>query len=144
MTETFQKKLKLFTYILAALAMTSCIVRNDYNVVFAFLILGVLNKYYNDGPQYYCKIIFQLLAILIVVDIIWIAITLPYWNSSSKTHNDYWESLSFVHGLAILLAFVQIGLKAFMGLVVFSEYKEEFKQTNELFTIHYEAQPPKH
>lgn len=144
MTETFQKKIKLFTYILAALAMTSCIVRNDYNVVFAFLILGIVNKYYIDGPQYYCKIIFQLLSVLVVVDIIWLAITLPYWNSSSTTHNDYWESLSFVHGLAIILAISQIGLKAFMGLIVFTEYKEEFKQTGELFTIHYEAQPPKH
>lgn len=139
-----QIKLKALAYLLAAMAVTSCIIRNDYNVVFAFLVLVIVNKYYNDGPQYYVKILFQLFVVLIIVDIIWLAITLPYWGSSSKTHNDYWDSLTFVHTLAIFLAFCQIILKGIMGYLVFDTYKQDYKEAGELFTLHYEAQPPKH
>lgn len=143
MESAFQIKIKVLTYLLAGIAVTGCIVRNDYNVVFSFLLLAIINKYFKDGPQYYSKILFQMMAGLIIVDIIWLVITLPYWGSESETHNDYWESLSFVHGLAIFLAFVQIGVKALTGYIIFENYKKEYKQSGELFTFHYDVSPVK-
>jgi len=138
---TFEGRIKILTYVLAASAVTSCIIRNDYNVVFAFLILGIINKYYNDGQQYYSKIIFQLLAALILIDVIWLIITLPYWNSEPTQHKLYWESLSFVHGLAIFLCFIQMGIKGLMLFLVFSNHKKQYNETGELFTIHYDVAP---
>lgn len=137
----FQVNLRRLTYILAGLAVSSCIVRNDYNVVFAFLILALINKYYADEPEYYSKILFHIVAALIIVDIIWIAITMPYWSTSSKTHSEYWDSLSTVHTIAIILAFVQIAVKALMGYLIFSNFKVQFKDAGKLFNLNYEAHP---
>lgn len=136
-----QNHLRKLTYLLAALSVTSCIIRNDYNVVFSFLILAIINKYYTDGAQYYSKILFHLIAGLIIIDCIWIGITFPYWSSGSATHSKYWESLSTVHTLAIILAFVQVGVKAFMGFLIFNDYKNQYKQVGELFSLHYDMHP---
>lgn len=136
-----QNRLRKLSYLLSALAVTSCIIRNDYNVVFGFLILGIINKYYLDSPKYYSKILFHLISGLIIIDIIWIAITLPYWNSSSETHSEFWESLSFVHTLAIVLAFIQIAIKGLMGYVIVLDYKKQNSSITDLFNFNYEAHP---
>lgn len=141
---TFVKRLNIMTYVYAGLAVASCIVRNDFNVVFSFLILMVLNKFFKDGDQFYTKIIFQLFVALLALDLIWLAITLPYWNSTSKHHNDYWESLAFVHGFAIFMAFCQIGLKVFMAYFVFAYYRATYKNIKDLFSLKNEQSVPRH
>ena len=130
-----QNHTRKLTYLLAALSVTSCIVRNDYNVVFSFLILALINKYYADSPKFFSKLLFQLLCGLIVVDIIWVAITLPYWSSDSSTHTEYWDSLSGVHTLAIILSFVEIGVKGLMGFLVFQDFQNNFGNVKYLFTF---------
>lgn len=140
---TIKSKMKAFCYTFAALSVSSCIIRNDYNVVFAFLILAIFNGFYKDSPQYYSRIIFQLLAGLIIVDVVWLVITLPYWNSKADVHVKYWESLSLVHTIATILAFIELGLKAFMGLVIYNNYEKEFKNSSELFSLSYDQSPMK-
>ena len=138
---TYDKQMKLLSYGLAGLACTSCIIRNDYNVVFAFLILVIINKFFQDGPQYYTKIIFQMLLCLVILDILWLVITLPYWSVESKNHKDFWEATSWVRTLATILAFIEIGVKGFMLFITLNNAKKEFKEISELFTPHYETAP---
>lgn len=132
--------IRKLTYLLCALAISSCIIRNDYNVVFGFLILGIINKFYLDNPKYYSKILFHVSTGLILVDAIWLIITLPYWNTTSENHNEYWESLSTVHTLAIILSFIEIGVKGLISFLLFNDYKKQFV-VKDLFNFNYEAHP---
>ena len=86
-------------------------IRNDYNVLFAFLTLIILIRYYEENSKFYSKIIIHLMSGLIAVDVFWLIIIMPYWNSSLDKRNIYWESLSGIHSFAILFAFVEIVLK---------------------------------
>ncbi len=133
-------QIRKLTYLLCALAISSCIIRNDYNVVFGFLILGIVNKFYLDNPKYYSKILFHVSTGLIIVDAIWLIITLPYWNSTSENHNEYWESLSTVHTIAIILSFVEIGVKGLISFLLFNDYKKQFA-VKDLLNFNYEAHP---
>ena len=130
-----QNHIRIFCYLLAALSITSCIVRNDYNVVFSFLILAIINKFYSDNPKFFSKILFQLLLILVIIDIVWISITLPYWSSDSSTHTEYWDSLSGVHTLAIILSFIEIFIKVIMSYLLFDDYQIRYKNVKHLFTF---------
>ena len=138
----YKEKMVALSYLLAALAVSSCIIRNDYNVVFSFLLLGVLNKYYDDGKSYYSKIVFQILAGLCIVDLLWLTITVPYWSSDSKTHHNYWASLKFVHWFAVFLAVLQIGLKGFMAFLTLNEYKSLGEgEIKDLWSFNYDSVP---
>jgi len=137
---SIQNYIRKLTYLLSAVSISSCIIRNDYNVVFGFLILGIINKFYLDNSKYFSKILIHLVLGLIVVDVIWILIVLPYWNTKSENHNEYWESLSFVHTFAIILAFVEIFIKAVIGYLLINDYKKQFKSIKDLFLFSYESQ----
>ena len=141
LSSPIQNNLRKLVYLLGAISVCSCIIRNDYNVIFSFLILIIVNKYFSDGPKYYAKIIFQLMVALVLVDVIWLIITMPYWNSDSVTHNDYWESLSTVHTIAIIMAFIELALKVIIAVILFFYYKNTFKESGELFNFHYDPQP---
>lgn len=134
-----QNYTRKLTYLLSAVSILNCIIRNDYNVVFGFLILGIINKFYLDNPKYFSKILIHLVSGLIIVDVIWIIIVLPYWNSKSENHNDYWESLSFIHTFSIILAFIEILIKALIGYFLINDYKKQFKSIKDLFLFNYES-----
>jgi hypothetical protein len=73
-----------------------------------------------------------------VVDLIWLIVIMPYWNSKSTTKNPYWESLSGIHTFALILAFLEMFLKAGISAVLFFEYKLNYpNDINELFKIGY-------
>lgn len=138
---TIQNQLRIVVYLLSALSVCSCIIRNDYNVIFSFLILIIVNKYFPDGPKYYSKIIFQLLVGLVIVDCIWLAIIIPYWNSDLVKHNEYWESLSTIHTFTLILAFIEIGVKLISAVLISIYVKNTFDDVGDLFTLHYDPQP---
>jgi hypothetical protein len=86
-------------------------IRNDYNVLFSFLAMIILIRYFNDNPKLYSKIIIHLMTALSLVDIIWLMIIMPYWNATLGVKNKYWESLEGIHSFALFLAFVEIFIK---------------------------------
>jgi hypothetical protein len=82
--------------------------------------------------------IIHILVALILVDVLWIIIIMPYWNSKAGTKNAYWESLSGVHTLGLVLAFLELFLKLGLAVLVFLEYRREFSNDiNDLFKISY-------
>jgi hypothetical protein len=92
------------------LSTASCMIRNDFNIIFSFLVLIIFIKYLKESQKFYSKIIIHLMGGLIVADIIWIVIVLPYWTSSVKA-DIYWNSLSGVHSFALWLSFLEILVK---------------------------------
>ena len=107
-------------------------------MLFAFLSLVVLNRFFVENPKFYSKIIIHLFLALILVDVIWLIVIMPYWNSKSNTKNPYWESLSGIHTFALILAFFEMFLKAGISAVLFYEFKLTYpNDVNELFKIGY-------
>lgn len=86
-------------------------IRNDYNVVFAFLVMIIFITYLKENNKFYSKVVIHITLGLSIADILWMFIVLPYWNESLKPTNKYWESLSGVHSFASWLSLVGIGLK---------------------------------
>jgi hypothetical protein len=91
------------------LSIMSCLIRNDYNVIFAFLILMILNRFFMENTKFYTKIIVHLLVVLILADVLWLIIMMPTWNQNIK--NDYWQNISGLHSFVLFLAFVELFLK---------------------------------
>lgn len=134
--ENFELAKKL-VWGLAATSCASCISRNDYNVLFAFLSMIILVNYYRENPKFYSKIIIHLMAALMVIDVFWLIIIMPYWSSTQGGKNQYWESLSGVHSFAIFLAFIEILLKGGVLAVFFLDYKSKH-DVADLMKLNYE------
>ena len=109
------------------LSVTSCLIRNDYNVLFAFLILIILNKYYVENTKLYTKIIVHILVALVIADIFWLIVIMPYWNSNVK--NDYWNKLSGLRSFVLFIAFIQLLLKVLQLLIIRQEWLDTLFST---------------
>lgn len=84
------------------------------------------------------KILLHLLAAIVIVDILWIAIIMPYWCSTPAGKNVYWESLSSIHTFGITMAFLELVLKLGIGFLIFSEHKKSFpNDTSDLYHLSY-------
>ena len=99
----------------------SCLIRNDYNVIFSFFILIILNNFYNNNTKFFTKVIIHTLVFLILADTIWLIVMLPHWSHDDK--KDYWNSLSTLHTFVTILAFIELGLKALIVFYLFTDYK---------------------
>lgn len=86
-------------------------IRNDYNVIFAFLVMTILIRYFKEHERFYSKVIIHMMGGLIAADIVWMIIVIPYWTETLKPSNKYWDSLSGVHSFAMWMCFVGILLK---------------------------------
>jgi len=136
--ENFELAKKL-VWGLAASACASCMVRNDYNVLFSFLTMIILVNYYRENPKFFSKIVIHLMAGLLVIDVFWLIIIMPYWNSSLGGKNKYWDSLSGVHSFAIFMAFVEIALKGGVLAIFFLDYKSKH-DIAELMKLNYDQE----
>ena len=124
---------------LAASSCASCMVRNDYNVLFAFLAMIILINYFKDNPKFFSKIIIHMMAGLLLIDIFWLIIIIPYWNSNQGGKNMYWASLSGVHSFAIFMAFIEIILKGGI-LGIFFLYYKKHNDVADLMKLNYEQE----
>lgn len=130
---------RLATWGLGGISLTSCLARNDYNLVFSFLTLVVLNNFYNQRPKITTKILIHLIAILLIADIIWISVFSDAWThpdlEEAKEENkevkeedqlfNYWDSLSTMHSFVYFLAYVEFILKCFLFYYFFVDFKEK-------------------
>src|SRR5689334_10495406 len=100
-------------------------------------MLVILNRFYPENPKFYSKILIHLNTALILVDILWLIIIMPYWESQSAK-NVYWDSLSGVHTFALILAFIELLLKGGLIALVFLDYKKNYpNDINDLFKLTY-------
>lgn len=121
--------------------MTSCLVRNDYNIIFSILLLLVLSTYYNQNPQISSKIIVHLLSMLVGADIIWIITMSVCWvhpdKGNAMTEVDlFWNSLQYLHGFVYVLAYIELVLKALLIYYLFTDFKTKYNW-KELFNFSY-------
>jgi hypothetical protein len=120
------------------LSITSCLVRNDYNVIFSFLILIILNNFYNQNPKLFAKIIIQISALLIAFDIIWLIVMMPTWSHSDADKSEYWKSLSGIHTFAIIFAFLELIMKGLIAAYLVYDFKQKYpEEMNELYKLTY-------
>lgn len=123
-----------------ATSILSCLIRCDYNLFFGFGILLILRGYYPSNPKQFGKIIIHCLCALIVVDIIWMIVMIPYWNASYN--NLTWNSISGLRTFCIILSFVELGLKGFIAWVMLNDYKTACNNNIEdLFKLGYSGKP---
>ena len=118
------------------MSITSCLGRNDYNVVFSILILMILTNFYNRTPQVTSKVIIQLIIILSIADLIWIIYFSKAWiqlsdEERAKIGNEsgiaeFWDSLWFIHGFVYFLAFIELIIKALLSYYLIVDYKEKY------------------
>ena len=106
--------IELLTWILISLAICSCLWRNDCNVLIGLIIILTLNRKFNNNPAYYCRMLIHILIILIIVDITWMFLLLPYWNDSkneklyTSTANTLHNWVTFFSVLELIMKFVII------------------------------------
>jgi hypothetical protein len=75
---------------------------------------------------------------LILVDVFWLIIIMPYWRTKLSSPNLYWESLSGVHTFVLILAFLELFLKLSIVGLIFLEYKSTYpNDVSEIFKFSY-------
>jgi hypothetical protein len=100
----------------------------------------ILNRLYQENDKFYMKVLIHLLLALIIVDILWLIVVMPYWTAHSGK-NSYWDSLSGIHTFTIVLAFVELFLKGGMIGLIFIEYRKLYgNYITDLLQFSYSAQ----
>ena len=132
-----QLMIRISLYSFAAISITSCLMRCDYNVLFAFGFLIIIRSIYKSNPIQIGKMVLHLTAISGICDLLWMIIMIPYWNEDYKD-NKIWESTSGMKAFVIMLSFIELGVKGFFGYVVFIDYQKNTNgNLNDLFTFGY-------
>ena len=140
----FIKLLSLF-YQKQGLGITSCLARNDFNVAFSIITLMLLTNFYNQNPKATTKIIIQMLTILFLADIVWIALFSSAWEHNSESDNSksnegetlFWDSLWFIHKIVYVLAYIELLVKGFLLYYLIVDFKEKYK-LSDLFNFNYD------
>ena len=113
--------------------------RVDFNIVGCFVLLIVLNQYYNKYPMLIQKINFHGNIIMILIDIIWLIIMSSVWSHSKDKNNNikYWSSIKLIHNLVYYLVFVEIVFKCYIIYLIYSNYKKTYSNTSNLANLKY-------
>jgi hypothetical protein len=75
----------------------------------------------------FTKVIIQLVAVLIIADILWMFIQMPLL-SHERANNVYWDSLSGIHTLVKILAFLELIVKGLILVYLGIDYKNKNPQ----------------
>ena len=130
-------------------SITSCLGRNDYNVVFSILTLLLLIKFYNSAPKVTTKIIIQIFGILAIADVLWIIYFSGAWTHLSKEERakidigdsediiNFWDSLWFIHGLVYFLSFIELILKGLLLYYLIMDYYGKYS-LKDLMNLNYD------
>ena len=138
-------KLLYLFYQKQGLGITSCLARNDFNVAFSIITLMLLTNFYNQNPKATTKIIIQVLTILFLADIVWIALFSSAWDHNSESDNSksnegetlFWDSLWFIHKIVYVLAYIELLVKGFLLYYLIVDFKEKYK-LSDLFNFNYD------
>ena len=116
-----------------------CMARVDFNIVGCFVLLIVLNQYYNKYPMLIQKIHFHGNIVMILIDIIWLIIMSFVWSHSQDKNNKikYWSSIKLIHNIVYYLVFIEIGFKCYLTYLIYSFYKKTYSNTSYLTNLKY-------
>ena len=71
------------------------------------------------------KLIVQILILLIIIDIFWLFIISAIWEHNDKD-TEFWGSLSFIHSLVKLGAYLEIIISVVTVAILFIDYKQTY------------------
>ena len=71
------------------------------------------------------KLIVQILLLLTLIDIFWIFIIRGVWEHNEKD-TEFWGSLSFIHTLVKIGAYIEIILSLTIVGILFVDYKQTY------------------
>ena len=116
-----------------------CMARVDFNIIGCFVLLIVLNQYYNKYPMLIQKIHFHGNIVMILIDIIWLIIMSFVWSHSQDKNNKikYWSSIKLIHNIVYYLVFIEIGFKCYLTYLIYSFYKKTYSNTSYLTNLKY-------
>ncbi len=145
---TFEENLKKLYYILIVnkiyiinqgIGIFCCMARVDFNLIGCFVLLMVINQFYNKSPMLIQKINFQGNILMILIDIIWLIIMSFVWNHSQDKKNKikYWSSIKFIHNIVYYLVFVEIVIKCYIIYFIYSFHKKTYSNTSYLTNLNY-------
>ena len=102
----------------------------------------LLINFYNSKTKAITKIIIQMIALLILADIIWIILFSTAWEHDAQSENpsedvQFWDSLWFIHKLVYVLAYIELLLKGFLLYYLVVYFKEKY-QLKDLFNLNYD------
>ena len=107
----------------------------------------LLINFYNSKTKAITKIIIQMIALLILADIIWIILFSTAWEHDAQSENpsedvQFWDSLWFIHKLVYVLAYIELLLKGFLLYYLVVYFKEKY-QLKDLFNLNYDDEKSK-
>ena len=100
------------------LSITSSIFRKDQNILIGFIILVLLNRFYNHNPKYTIRIIIHLIIISFIFDIIYFILII---NSNSDDEN--WNKISIVKNISFTISVLNLMLKMLLFHLLKLDYK---------------------
>jgi hypothetical protein len=115
--------------------MMSCLIRNDYNIIFAYFIIILLNSCYRTNTKLFTKVIIHILFVITLADTCWIALMFNFWSHDEG--ETYWNRFSGIHSLAKLLAVVELVIKLLVIVYMAFDYKRNKNELKGLFSFNY-------
>ena len=116
-----------------ASAITSSLMRYDFNVFFSYGIVFLYSEFYKNDKVKYGKLILHILCGAILADIIWMIFMLPYYGSSQSTKE--WKYTSGLRTLMNIMAFIELLIKGVIGYFIFNEYQSNNGNMNDLYKL---------
>jgi hypothetical protein len=137
--EKINKSIYYLIWGLAYFSMTSCLIRNDYNIIFSFLMLFIFSNLSNENKKYYSKVLIHLLIGLSIADILWLIFIIPTNKNYKKSINiSYLESLDSMNYLCFYLGIFEILFKLVILSLILYDYRCFFpNQLNFLMNFDY-------
>lgn len=97
--------------------------RHDYNIIITILIVIILNRFYDESPMFYSKVLIHLLGLFLLCDILWCCFGIPMYFQKGSS---YWGSLIVMKCLSITFTLSNILMKTAMLAMIFKNYTREF------------------
>lgn len=96
-----------------------------------------MRKYFHIDEKNYLKVIIHLNVTAFVFEIFWITVSMSSWVTSEKI-NPFWDGLRGMRIFAILLAFLELGVKAGISTISILQFNKMFQgDTKSLLSFSY-------
>lgn len=115
--------LQKLSWLLIGLSATSSIMRTDFNIVYGYVILIILAKYYYLDSKLFLKIILHCAIALSGFDLLWFIVSMSSWTSKEGI---YWKSLYTMHWVVIIISFIELIVKCLIGYLAYNEFMKLF------------------
>ena len=112
------------------------LLRNDFNIIFGFLFLGMMHEFFHTNNKNCIKIMFHLVVLLLIFDVFWY-----FMYKSVNLIGDDKESLSTKKLLSLRVTvtitfLIEFLIKTTAVFILVNEYKDKYG-LDDLFVVDY-------